>query len=364
MRKRKQVRLLGLTALGVCLGVIVCPVTAQAQMLYRITDLGRLNTPQGVVTAINERGEVVGGNGQGFLWTGEKMVDLGTLPPTEPEDDTTEIAYGINNREQIVGTSGSFRPVFMSGLIFARGVFAEHRKQRQFTGHNVSFIPYAINDAGQIVGLDGYRGFFYSRGKLIPLGTLSKVPNGNRSTARNINPQGQVVGWTTVNSSHRDKFDQLPTHAFLWQRGVNKGRMRDLGTLPGWVNSYASAINRRGEIAGSVSGASNALSGLDPDNPAQAFLWRGNRMIALPKLPGSKHSEAFAINDSTEIAGSCDSRAVVWRQGKITDLNTYLPPASGWILEQARAINNRGQIAGTGTFHGEKHLFLLTPESH
>lgn len=310
---------------------------------------------------MNDRGQVVGGNGHGFLWTDGKLIDLGTLTPTEPEDDTTEILYGINNREQVVGTSGSFRPVFMSGLEFARGVIVEHRKPRQFTGHNVSFIPYAINDAGQIVGLDGYRGFFYTRGRLIPLGTLSKVPNGNYSTARSLNQRGQVVGWTTVGSTHRDKFDQLPTHAFLWQSGVNHGPMRDLGTLPGWANSYACAINRSGEIAGSVSGASPSLFGLDRDNPAQAFLWRQGRMSALAKWHNGKSCAAFAINDNSVIAGTCDGRAVMWEQGKIRDLNTCLPPASGWTLEKAQAINNQGQIAGIGQFGGQGHLFLLTP---
>ena len=354
-----------LTTVVISAALLFGPAPIFAQTRYSIVDLGR--TEQSVGTqdgamAINDRGQVVGvSSGHGFLWTDGRLVDLGTLPPTGPEDDTTEIAFGINNREQIVGASGSFRPVFMSGLQFARGVIVEHRKPRQFTGHNASFIPYAINDAGQIVGLDAYRGFFYSHGKLISLGTLSKVPNGNCSTARGLNQRGQVVGWTTVNSARRGAFNQLPIHAFLWQRGVDKGRMRDLGTLPGWVNSYACAINRSGEIAGSVSGFSNSLFGLDSETPSQAFVWRGGKISALANLPGAKSSAASAINDSAVIAGTCDRRAVTWVQGKAVDLNTYLPPASGWVLEEARAINNPGQIAGTGTFDGEVHLFLLTP---
>ncbi len=45
----------------------------------------------------------------------------------------------------------------------------------------------------------------------------------------------------------------------------------------------------------------------------------------------------------------------------MTDLNTLIPPNSGWILTEARGINDAGQITGTGTINGETHAFLLTP---
>ena len=36
-------------------------------------------------------------------------------------------------------------------------------------------------------------------------------------------------------------------------------------------------------------------------------------------------------------------------------------PGSGWILEQGLAINDAGQITGSGTIGGQTHAFLLTP---
>ncbi len=349
----KQILLIGLMTL--------CPLPVWSQARYSITDLGGLNTLRGGVTAINERGEVVGGDGHGFLWTGGKRIDLGTLPPVEPEDDTTEMPYGINNREQIVGASGSFGPIFMSGLQSVRGVIIEGRKARQLTNQDASFIPYAINDKGDIVGLNAYRGFFYTHGTLVPLGTFSHVPNGNLSTARSINQAGQVVGWSTVGSRRLARYGRLAAHAFLWRRHGESGVMRDLGILPGWVSSYACGINHQGEITGSVGDANCDPRGIEPDNHAAAFLWRSGKMRSLGTLPGSKNSEAFGINDSTEIVGSCDGQAVVWRLGKITDLNTCLPSGPDWILEEAQAINNRGQIVGSGKFNGQEHMFLLTP---
>jgi hypothetical protein len=48
----------------------------------------------------------------------------------------------------------------------------------------------------------------------------------------------------------------------------------------------------------------------------------------------------------------------------MTDLNSLLPPGSGWVLTSASEIDDAGRIAGTGTSPGgETHAFLLTPES-
>jgi probable HAF family extracellular repeat protein len=43
-------------------------------------------------------------------------------------------------------------------------------------------------------------------------------------------------------------------------------------------------------------------------------------------------------------------------------LQDCIPTDSGWILSEASAINNRGQIVGTGTIDGKTHAFILTPE--
>jgi probable HAF family extracellular repeat protein len=43
------------------------------------------------------------------------------------------------------------------------------------------------------------------------------------------------------------------------------------------------------------------------------------------------------------------------------DLNSLIRPHSGWSLEEARAINQRGQIVGLGERNGHNRAFLLTP---
>lgn len=43
------------------------------------------------------------------------------------------------------------------------------------------------------------------------------------------------------------------------------------------------------------------------------------------------------------------------------DLNNLIPASSGWVLVEANAINNTGQITGYGLKGGHNHAFLLTP---
>jgi hypothetical protein len=43
------------------------------------------------------------------------------------------------------------------------------------------------------------------------------------------------------------------------------------------------------------------------------------------------------------------------------DLNTLLPAGSGWLLNTATDINDRGQIVGAGMHNGHHRAYLLTP---
>ena len=45
----------------------------------------------------------------------------------------------------------------------------------------------------------------------------------------------------------------------------------------------------------------------------------------------------------------------------MTDLNSDIIPNSGWTLQDAQAINDAGQITGSGLINGHSHAFLLNP---
>jgi hypothetical protein len=54
--------------------------------------------------------------------------------------------------------------------------------------------------------------------------------------------------------------------------------------------------------------------------------------------------------------------AVLWENGRMTNLNTIIPAGSPLFLMEALSINDRGQIAGFGRLaNGEHRGFVLTP---
>jgi probable HAF family extracellular repeat protein len=60
---------------------------------------------------------------------------------------------------------------------------------------------------------------------------------------------------------------------------------------------------------------------------------------------------------------SNQSHAFLWSaELGIRDLNDLsVAEKPGWVLIDARSINNSGQIVGVGTVNGQIHAFLLTP---
>jgi probable HAF family extracellular repeat protein len=91
-------------------------------------------------------------------------------------------------------------------------------------------------------------------------------------------------------------------------------------------------------------------------------------MSALGTLPGGTYSSRQGINQSGQVTGYSDSgtsggnnRAFLFSNGTMSDLNSLIPPNSGWTLSEAFGINDTGQITGTGAINGATHAFLLNP---
>src|SRR5262249_7197547 len=84
---------------------------------------------------------------------------------------------------------------------------------------------------------------------------------------------------------------------------------------------------------------------------------------------GASDTSADAANGLWHLGGTLDGTGerlpsgAWWDRGTMSNLNGLFPADSGWILSRASAINNAGQIVGTGVFAGQGHAFLLTPSA-
>jgi len=183
------------------------------------------------------------------------------------------------------------------------------------------------------------------------------------SYAYAINSRGQVAGISSVVDPSRDRAFRTSATGTLANRGA------DLGAFPGGGDSWAHAINSRGQVAGWAQTTGGRH---------HAFRTSATGTVAAPgadlgALPGYPNSEADGINSRGQVVGhayavgSHDSerdRAFVYDDAarpRLHDLNSLIPAHSGVVLEQANGINDAGQIAATGTIHVHTHAFRLTP---
>jgi probable HAF family extracellular repeat protein len=176
---------------------------------------------------------------------------------------------------------------------------------------------------------------------------LGLLGQGDYSSARDINDQGDVVGEANLIRNGKPQ-------AFLW----HAGKMELLPDLPGASFCSAQALNDRGAIAGSCD---------LPSGTAHGVIWRNGSVEDLGTL-GDKDapSTALDINDQVEVVGTSEAEgklvAFLWERGKMIDLNKAIPPKSGWWLLVASRINDKGEILGRGYLGGAIHAFLLQPQ--
>src|SRR5262249_9219370 len=70
---------------------------------------------------------------------------------------------------------------------------------------------------------------------------------------------------------------------------------------------------------------------------------------------------AYAINNRRQIVGTGGDHAFLWENGRMQDLETLIPPGSGWRLNSANGISDNGLIVGEGFYNSHVRGFLLTP---
>jgi probable HAF family extracellular repeat protein len=348
--------------------------------VYKITDLGSLGGAGDASEAmgVNLFGHVAGEScldqectqTHPFLWTvATGLQDLGTLP----NGNMYAIATGINDSDQVVGSSAVEQP--FSGETHAF-LWNEGEGMQDLGTLGCPDITGAngINLFGRVVGTSTIapcpgggvdRAFLWTQNEgMQDLGTL---PGGTFSFGNAINDLGQAVGYSDCSGCS-------VYHAFLWDIFGT----RDLGVLPGGTFSVATGISDFGFVAGESDSSSN------PGLP-HAVLWSPTSGIHdLGTLLGGSFSSAAAVNDFGVVVGSSDlatsfshafkqrpngrpastaTHAFVWSADTgMLDLNDLVRPGnSGWILIDANSVSAFGQVVGFGMFQDQIHAFLLTP---
>jgi uncharacterized membrane protein len=171
-----------------------------------------------------------------------------------------------------------------------------------------------------------------------------------------LNNQGTLVGSADTLAVDPyctwSPYDCYATHAFQWRNGETT----DLGVLPGGIGSQVNWISANGLMAGISDNGQQ-----DPLNPAlpqiHAVLWQHGQMTDLGTLAGGYDSWANAVNSRGEIAAQAyntipdpnslfgygyQSRAAYWKNGVMQDLGT-LGTGTDAV---AFLINERGQVVG------------------
>jgi hypothetical protein len=220
----------------------------------------------GDATALNDHGDVVGWSTGPCCHSPEQGFYL--------DHDGTSVTVGnralaLNNHSFVVGTSGYFDegpPVpsvawaaWPGGSIFDLAACC------------TDSAAVAVNDAGVVVINGDGRVFTWHDGVTQP---VSGLDYGSAINA------GSAIAGTSGG------------HAAVWRRG----RVHDLGVLPGASDSAATAI----DVFGNVFGTS-------PNPTATSFFWsRRTGMLPLPDPPGFS-CQATGMNAGRQIVGTCYS---------------------------------------------------------
>jgi hypothetical protein len=322
--------------------------------------------------AINDSGTVVGAAYNDSLgerpirWdasgAGSELDNLGTrLGSTF----TWGQAYAINNSGTVVGYSDRW----VGGAYYDRAarwdaggtaitelgelphepgfpIYPQSRAQavnesNSAVGYAQKLGPGGVNLGFRAVRWDG------SGTAATELGHLGTTPAGvTDSQAYDINESGTVVGYALKNGSTGMK------QAVRWTTGETAATELDDAGGP---FSEALAINDLGTAVG--------YSGGGTQRRALSWDYDGTAATVLGHLADPAPSQAFDINNNGIAVGSASkviggvntgSFAVAWREDGIAiDLNRFIDPVAGWVLDAAYSISDTNWITGRGQFDAD-----------
>lgn len=299
------------------------------------------------------------------LWRDGQLTDLGTLGGANsnvpwPGQNDLGMIVGISETDKVDTlhedwSCASFFPA--TGNVCRGFVWEDGRMHALPTFGGINGFATGVNNRGQIVGwaetkipdptcnkpqiLQFRAAIWEGRGREREMYELRPLHGDSTSAATAINDRGQVVGISGDCDVAVGEFSAR--HAVLWEHG----RATRIGDLGGVAWNTPMDINEEGDVVG----FSDPPGDADGSFIAHAFFWTKRGGIQdLGMLTGDATSQALAINSHREIVGeSCGDvacRAVMWKNGRIYDLNALMGAGFADSLASAQDINEEGVITG------------------
>jgi probable HAF family extracellular repeat protein len=311
---------------------------------FEVEDLGTLpGDDYSVANKVNNRGEVVGISARrvgsenfrnrAFLYRNGRLTALGTL------DGVGSAAFNLNDNGDVVGMTyradGRYVPFLYTG--------GQMTNLEALTGVSGvwQLTPAAINNAGKIVGsaYDRQSGasvpFYYTGSQLI---LLTNHPPGiyPSGSAGDINESGLACGASDLGMARY-------VAVYISETAVIPIPL--VQTVPG--ETYGWAVNNSGHL----------LGGLNGNN----FIYHDGELTLLGPFREQYQAWARDMNDSDDVVGDNEQVPFLCHGRAIYYLNEHIREHSGWLLQGAYGLNNRGQITGFGLHHKKTRAYLLTP---
>lgn len=338
-----------------------------ASLAWVIVDLGDLpgGTSFSEGLGLNDSGDVVGygttaTTNEAFVWKqGSGMSALDRLAGS-----AYCTANGINNNGLVAGFCDGTPANKRIATVWQNGI---PPKAITFNGAILGSEALAVNNLGEVSGTyreQSTRATILDQAFTVDTRIVNAVARGvtplpadlNGSGRGNaINSQGYIAGNALKNAGFVGGGINQPSHQpYLWNPAINIGAIVPVGVLPNATAKFGEArgINDARQVVGIY------------DN--RGFLWTPGSLQQMVGTTVALPIEPYDINNNGQIVGISNGKAHLYTisTGTVTDLGA-LPEvrAAGWrSLSMARAINDNGQITGTGVnAAGEIHAYLLSP---
>jgi len=329
------------------LALILAP--AFSASAYTLIDLGPNVAPK----AINNNGVVVGASNTdqypatAFSWSsgdGFSVISGGMS------------AEAVNDNGLIAGST--IDGAFIGNRDWSNYAVFGMNQLGEVAGYNVGANPYQPRSLPYNPAIfNGTKWKVYDIARLYSRGTRQGV-YADRFILNAINHLGYTVGY-------KYRYGLAGTSAILIDTNGPVNDVSDVVYLPTPAGGRAADINGNNMIIGTTGSNTRTV----PVTYAQAFIYNYgmDSLSILPALEGGLRSNANDINEINQVVGSSEAaignHAFIWNEADgIVDLNSTITEP-GWVLSSATAINDHGEITGTGLHNGLVHGYVLSNSS-